>query len=77
MAVSTKASEKRCRSSRSFSFAIIDVPSMPIHLVTRISWPGFAPAVDTSRSSRTLPTPVTLITGWFTARVTSVWPPMT
>ena len=55
----------------------MDVPSRPIHFVTRISIPGSAPAVEINLPFFAFPTPHTEITGWFTTRVTSVCPPMT
>ena len=48
---------------------------MPAHLVSTISIPGKAPAVEIRLPSFAFPIPVTVITGWFTAFVTSVWPP--
>ena len=56
---------------------MMDVPSIPIHLVMTTSWPGLAPDVVMILSAFAFPTPVTLISGWFTARVTSVCPPIT
>ncbi len=66
----------RVRSCSSFSFAIIEVPSMPAHFVIIISIPGRAPAVEISFPFFALPTPTTEISGWHTAFVTSVCPPI-
>ena len=56
---------------------MMDVPSMPIHLVTITSSPTRAPPVVIKRSFFALPTPVTEMTGWLTTAVTSVCPPIT